>query len=60
MKPKYYNPKLEAFHIGFEYEVIEMCSINGGPKQLQWNKKIMASFGNSKFDWRIKKLSRRI
>lgn len=50
---KYYQPELWEFHIGFEYEVIEMCSINDAPKQLQWNKHVLNSF-ESKFNWHVK------
>lgn len=55
LENKYYQPELWEFHIGFEYEVIEMCSINGAPKHLQWNKNRLASLGDSKFNWYVKK-----
>jgi spore coat polysaccharide biosynthesis protein SpsF (cytidylyltransferase family) len=54
MEPdKYYTPDISEFYVGFEYEQIENCSINGGPKQLQWVKKVFDFTNTSKFNWQI-------
>ena len=41
MENKYYTPTLEEFYVGFRFEMIDMCSIDGGPNMLQWNKKVL-------------------
>lgn len=37
---KYYTPKIEEFHKGFEYQIVEYASLDGGPRKLQYIDKI--------------------
>lgn len=46
MENKYYFPSKDEFHYGFEFEMVEMCSINKGHRQLQFNKKVLNSFSS--------------
>lgn len=40
MEEGYYVPDISEFHKGFQYQQIELASVDGGPKKLQWVDKI--------------------
>lgn len=51
-EPKYYQPEIEEFHVGFEYEHFCDISTSGDwGSRCQWVKKIVRDYGQARVEW---------